>query len=449
MLNEKYNPEERVATWKFLLPLNGVNRLFLKTNNRYLKQSLGRNVSNIVEHLTGDLSCEVAVIDKMEDLTAFFDLLNKLNVDWILLRNCPYISKVISDTDWKVYLEYAGIPSHNPRIFVSLNSVSSVLLGLNFHVPGSFKSKAKLALLKFLCRLGYFNILRKERVVLLSKTKREIQLVEELSKRLNEKVEDMVLYAGSDMPQRKVTLLIKTLSKKEYVVKIADTSHGGNALNNETRILQFLSTTLAKSYVPEVIYSGTWARCSMQIQTCPDKMRSNSQPLETELLELLKIFSKVNLSEDNIKNIIKVLFDNDFLLRNNSDLDILISFLKKNLDVKLPTHLSHGDFAPWNVKMNMNNLFVYDWEDGVKNAPAGIDVFHLIYRNAVLIGPWPGCEQIFKKIHDKMMDLYNIDELRLKLIIIICLIREYNLSKSEKVIELIIFYSKKYCCSEI
>jgi hypothetical protein len=50
-----------------------------------------------------------------------------------------------------------------------------------------------------------------------------------------------------------------------------------------------------------------------------------------------------------------------------------------------PFHFSHGDFAPWNVKLGAGRLYVFDWEYARDECPLGMDLFHFLVRSGALL----------------------------------------------------------------
>jgi thymidylate kinase len=49
------------------------------------------------------------------------------------------------------------------------------------------------------------------------------------------------------------------------------------------------------------------------------------------------------------------------------------------------TSPAHGDFTPWNMCVNDNELMVWDWEMFGTSYPALFDAFHFIYQDAILV----------------------------------------------------------------
>ena len=44
--------------------------------------------------------------------------------------------------------------------------------------------------------------------------------------------------------------------------------------------------------------------------------------------------------------------------------------------------------------MHDGGLVVYDWEDSVPDGLALTDAFHFLFRQASLVGPWPGGQRV-------------------------------------------------------
>lgn len=56
--------------------------------------------------------------------------------------------------------------------------------------------------------------------------------------------------------------------------------------------------------------------------------------------------------------------------------------------------LVHGDFAPWNTRIQSDSLFVFDWETADWKSPIAYDRFHFCVQTAILLGgDWRQIEQ--------------------------------------------------------
>ncbi len=80
-----------------------------------------------------------------------------------------------------------------------------------------------------------------------------------------------------------------------------------------------------------------------------------------------------------------------FLKDTSNQIDEKIYFYLKNLKESIQnnqyifTSTAHGDFTPWNLFKNKSNLYVYDWEMMLTEAPLLYDAFHFIYQSEILV----------------------------------------------------------------
>ncbi|MBK6497179.1 MAG: hypothetical protein IPG00_03020 [Saprospiraceae bacterium] len=78
-----------------------------------------------------------------------------------------------------------------------------------------------------------------------------------------------------------------------------------------------------------------------------------------------------------------------FLLKNEIQTNKLTEF-----------GFAHGDFTPWNIFANNQNLFIYDWEAAQDLMPKGFDAFHFIIQQSIMVEkhPWNVIEQSLTRI---------------------------------------------------
>ena len=55
------------------------------------------------------------------------------------------------------------------------------------------------------------------------------------------------------------------------------------------------------------------------------------------------------------------------------------------VEAEVPVSVSHGDFTPWNMYMDSNRLYVYDWELAKNGIPMLFDLFHFVFQSQVLL----------------------------------------------------------------
>jgi hypothetical protein len=102
-------------------------------------------------------------------------------------------------------------------------------------------------------------------------------------------------------------------------------------------------------------------------------------------------------------------------------------------------HRTHGDFAPWNIKVRARSLFVYDWEDSLPDGLALTDAFHFLYRQASLIGPWPGATRMMHRMLSEVAPLCRPERAQIPdpmTYLQTWMLNEYLNSPSEHIVEM-------------
>ena len=74
--------------------------------------------------------------------------------------------------------------------------------------------------------------------------------------------------------------------------------------------------------------------------------------------------------------------------------DILRVYSGKNVSFSV----YHADFTPWNMFMNGENLFVFDWEYSSRYYPAGLDKYHFHLQQWIHVKHW-NADKIFDEIN--------------------------------------------------
>ena len=74
-------------------------------------------------------------------------------------------------------------------------------------------------------------------------------------------------------------------------------------------------------------------------------------------------------------------------------------------------HRTHGDFAPWNIRTGTDGLKIIDWEDSDLAGVVYTDVFHFVFRQASLVGPWIGGREVFEQMRQSAVVLGSVGKL--------------------------------------
>jgi hypothetical protein len=204
-----------------------------------------------------------------------------------------------------------------------------------------------------------------------------------------------------------------TPGKSDLVVKIADTSPGKDALRRETQALQALSNMGVDQFrFPALVFEEEWAGYLIQAQTSLLKGCSRqTHRLSNQHIDLLvalsqfsrrkMVFSETPCCREILKLSTQQKTDIPGPLAMISTKIFSPAFQKS----KVLCHRIHGDFAPWNMSANNNDLSLWDWEDSLEDGLVYTDIFHFIIRPAILIGPWPGAKKLLKDISEACTSL--------------------------------------------
>jgi hypothetical protein len=181
--------------------------------------------------------------------------------------------------------------------------------------------------------------------------------------------------------------------------KLPLTNAAGKRLKHEAQILSALQRyPSVRSRVPQLLYGGTWNNGYILIQTMlPGKPGPEQfSPVHDEFLSKLHESNSSTLPGRAVvgevsRNWSRVSPQAGCRLQNLGADALRIA--ARELDTaRVPCGISHGDFAPWNTRMYLNNLYLFDWESASMNAPRVWDQFHFLAQTESLLAvKHPAC----------------------------------------------------------
>ena len=247
--------DERVVSWKVLLPPGISSRLLAVGLNWAEVSGLARSWGDIhwvrrqqeiplpdlsAAHLTGKIQLlqalpqdsypyDVIVLGnrcrvKVSEFQAFRSLLTGNGI-LVLPHPCgrgtrkkPATAGFINQNTW------AALPRKCPRILAPLSSGSVLKRALMFHAPGRPLARWILRLLMALGRIGAGGFLDRSAITLASPgsgLEQPDRLAPWLARTLARPVSDLLVYAGSVSPRRKLTILaLAPEGHEDFVVKL-------------------------------------------------------------------------------------------------------------------------------------------------------------------------------------------------------------------------------------
>ncbi|MEO0900167.1 MAG: phosphotransferase [Bacteroidota bacterium] len=218
---------------------------------------------------------------------------------------------------------------------------------------------------------------------------------------------DWALFTGTPGNMRKGVFALGTKGKAQYFLKVPCSPETVQKLDNELQVCQAIYDQLPKSiHIPKaeknphlegILLSNVKPRRIDRISSFPnpalDWLSTFCSSTEEESINLkvhfLKELSKKRTTIDishfrsnfNQQQINEVLSAWDILFEELTEADHL-QFM-----------FSHGDFTPWNMYQNRQELYLYDFEMAGMHT-AWYDLFHFHYQKGILLSRIP-----FQKIH--------------------------------------------------
>lgn len=320
---------------------------------------------------------------------------------------CRHKLKSLQHLGFQNIQQYGVLPTNRPRIIYPLQTKRLRGKGLTLHSPGSSKARYALHVIKLMSNWGISAPLCKGSVIIARRTHIPVKnnLQQWLQDRLQQDIVDLVVYCGSDSARRKMTLLaVGEDGKNDYIVKVADSTGGSNAIECETLALKALASSNVSGSIPQLLFTDHWNGYQVQVQTALPKPKDQLHTLTdthlTFLAELTRLDSYcMALAETTIwRNTVK------HIERTESVFPSAIAHLatevvsQKFKQTNVYCHRIHGDFTPWNTSITDKSLMVWDWEDSEAKGLVFFDLCQFIIRQAVLVGPWPGATVLLRQL---------------------------------------------------
>lgn len=253
------------------------------------------------------------------------------------------------------------------------------------------------------------------------------------------------IFTGTIGINRKAIIELNQNNSTKYFVKVALTEQSKELINNEKTILNELNKYQYKNLtIPKIVESQS---NYITIDNIAPKNQAQSSTLnEIHLNALDEIYSKT-VENKSIKDsiyfeIIKENLDelSNANLNKNFDknkIEILIKNMKiilesLNSEKEISFAYGHNDFTPWNMFVENNHLYLFDWELAKKNIVLLYDFFHFIFQSQILIS-----KSDYKSIYEVIVTLIKNNS-RLKNIV-----QKYNIDINENY-KLYLLYTVSY-----
>ena len=303
-------------------------------------------------------------------------------------EECEYIQKALGarfTKNGRPFLHFA-LPDGRGYLLPP-NSRRASVRGLSLYAPQKFKAKLLKSVLKAGLRTGFAqHYLPKINLGL-----RDLE--DHLAEIFGQRDFFLAVSLGTPGPHRKP--VVQVLSGEGEVlgyVKVGWNEATRRLVKNEALTLQRLQENSLPFFVPRVLFAGEWQGRFICVQSPPPaNVRPAPRAWYALYEEALKGMVALNLKYCRLEESLfwNRLSDRAARIENgywrHAVERSMGRFLSQWGDEKLPFHLAHGDFAPWNAFLVNDGLYIYDWEYAFEEALAGYDFFHFVVQRAWLV----------------------------------------------------------------
>jgi hypothetical protein len=278
---------------------------------------------------------------------------------------------------------YVVLPSHNaPRwLFpVGNNAGGSSKSGFQLYTPYSRIAQAMKGLVVGTIA-GWQSWAGPQAVV---GSKMALPLEKLVSEITGEEMPVFALSIGTPGLFRKLTVQVMRLDGEILgYIKLPLTEAASERLRHEAKTLEYLSSFSELSpYIPKLLHAGGWGDGYIVFQTGSPTQGGPTEfgPLHQKFLEVLWSVRRVSkpghiLLDEVATRWRKVEPHMDSLWQTLGE-GAIAKASRELSGVNIPCGIMHGDFAPWNTRLNEGTLFVYDWEWASLEAPNSWDIHH-------------------------------------------------------------------------
>lgn len=288
---------------------------------------------------------------------------------------------------------FAVLPSRRaPRWLLPLGDTRTTLRGLEIYAPYTRRARFLKSLLAAWIKTGR-NGWARDRLLVASAAPFPLEvLIREIT---GERRPVCALSLGSAAWHRKLAIqVMRPTGEVLGYIKLPLTDEADPRLRHEAAFLQSLWNLVAlRPHIPRVLYAGEWQDGYILFQT-PGRGQPGSAkftPLHQQFLETLWAVSPLEKSGYVLVEEVAArwqaaasVLDSEWQRLGATALKLALRNLNGTM---VPCGLAHGDFAPWNTRVDPDTgrLFVLDWESASSSTPNLWDSFHFQVQVASLL----------------------------------------------------------------
>lgn len=281
---------------------------------------------------------------------------------------------------------FAVLPSRQaPRCLLPVGDRRSTLAGFRVYTPYAFRARVLKGLLSQVVKTGWSGWAVNSLYV-----REPLGLKALVASVTGERSPVFSLLLGTPGRYRKLTIQVMRPDGETLgFVKLALTDASVRRVRREARVLERLAG--GRMRVPRVLYSGEWQDSYLLFQSPLDGRPGPTKlsGMHVEFLEELAAVHRVDKPGVRVVDEVGARW-NEVACRCDWAWQRLgtaaLAEARRALDgVMVPCGPSHGDFAPWNTRVQNGQLAALDWESCEWEAPLGWDALHFSVQVASLL----------------------------------------------------------------
>ncbi len=317
------------------------------------------------------------------------DLPDLAEFEGLVALNSSVSPSRLRETGFDYVENFAAIPNiQDPRWLVPLNSGAVAAGALNIYTPYRRAAQLKLRILQLLFRTGPV-LWRPQRVTVARRQQPE--LLRTLNGLLAGSAIHLTISTGTPGAGRKSTIAaIDGQGAELAFAKVASTSTAEQLMHNEASILREVGFARRLPVLaPRLLFEGQSDGRLVTIQS-PVAGRAAPKDLgerHSVFLQTLSLGRPRPVAESALLRSLPERLASVGLSDGYFPM-ILDRAARELAGVELSPTVMHGDFAPWNLRLQKDAIAAFDWEYGVLDAIPGLDELHHHWQTGFLLYGW-------------------------------------------------------------
>lgn len=277
---------------------------------------------------------------------------------------------------------WALLPSCNaPRWLLPLGDVSTTIAAAQIYQPLGFGARVAKYLLLRAIQMRW-KAWARHKLVIAAKERLPLEhLVRDVTGEPNPV---FAMLVGNQLVMRKLAVLVMRPDATVLgYIKLPLTEAAGQRVRHEARTLELLADCCSiRPHIPRVLYAGPYGDSYVLFQTAAQGRPGCTllKPMHQKFLDKLHAARRNDKRGNVIVEEARQVWQQSLAQLEPGWEELGQEVLRRSTRVlsnaTVPCSVIHGDFAPWNTRVEFDRLFAFDWESAAWEAPSQWDAFH-------------------------------------------------------------------------